>query len=215
MRKLIFIALAALLLLALGCSGNPGVTPTDRETLDEFLANAPAMGSNVGTFTITDLDGNLVAEGTVLREDNNLSLGEIRNGEILIDLTWIGWLDLACEFYNARWYQPNGWPVYYYGDMIKYDVCITNYAITIPNANVRTQHRYFWGPKAGDLLPGSTEWWYNVYLPACQVTKLYDEYHAVYHGWIAVWGLVEFNFNLWCLEINIILYNGICGLWEP
>ena len=215
MRKLTLLALAVLLVFALGCSGNPGVAPTERESLEDFLATFPGLTSNVGTFSITDLDGNMVAEGTLVRDENGLSLGEIRNGDILIDLTWLGWMDLACDFYNPRWYQPNGWPVYYYGDIIKYDVCITNYCFTVPNANVRVQHKYYYGPKKGEILPDSERWWYHVYLPGNQVTKLYDEYHALAHGWIAVWGLVEFHFNFWFINFDVILYNGICGMWEP
>jgi hypothetical protein len=215
MRTWTLLALAALFVLVCGCSGGSGVTPEERGSLEDFTSSFTGYDGIAGTFTITDLDSNVVAEGTLVRDDGKLTLGEIRNGEITIDLTWIGWLDLSCDFLNPRWYQPSGVPVFYYGDNIKYYVNIYNYAFTIPNASVRIQHKYLYGPKKGEVLPGSTKWWYHVYIPGCAVTKLYDEYLALAHGYIAVWGLVEFHFNLWFIHFDVILYNGICGIWEP
>ena len=216
MKRFMLLMLAAIMLTAFGCSGGNVVAPDDRSTMDDFLATCPELNGYAGSFSITDQDGLVVGEGSLVRNDaGKLSLDEMRTGEVLIDLTWLNWVDMAADFYDARWYQPNGWPVYYYGDLVKYDILITNYAITIPNAILRVQHKYTNGPYVGQILPKSERWWFNVTIPGETVTKLYDEYHALAHGWIAVWGMIDYPVNFWFIHLDLILYNGIFGLWEP
>ena len=93
MRKLAFIALGVILVFTLGCSGgSDAVTPP---TIEHQAA--------VGTFEITDLDGNLVASGSLVRDEGGkLILGDMRNGDLLIDLTWIGWFDAVVVRKSVR-----------------------------------------------------------------------------------------------------------------
>jgi hypothetical protein len=171
--------------------------------------------ATIGSFEITDLDGNLVQAGTLVRDENGkLALGELRYGDILIDLTWLGWFDAECEYLNGRTYLPNGWVVYYNGDNMQYKVHITNYACTIPNCTIRTEQRYYYG---GGICGGAAvEEWFNVTLPGPAITTLYDEYLIVMHpGYGATWCIINFPFNFWWIHFDFILYNGICGVWEP
>ena len=204
MRKLTLLALGVLLILALGCSsGNDVVAPP----VERDVAT--------GSFEITDLDGNIVTAGTLERDETGkLVLGEIRTGEIVIDLTWLGWFDAECEYLNGRTYLPNGWVVYYNGDNMKYKVHITNYAFCIPNCTIITQQRRYYGgaPCGGDW----QEIWQHICLPGCKITTLYDEYLIVMHpGYGATWCIIDFPFNFWFIHFDFILYHGICGVWEP
>jgi hypothetical protein len=210
-KKFFLVVLAAMLISALGCSGDSGLTP-DRDTYQDMVGTNPEYNGIAGTFTITDVNGMAVAEGDLVRDENGLSVSEMRNGDILIDLTWLKWIDAECDFLNPRGFNASGWALYWYGDTIEYDLCITNYGCTISNATVKVRHQHLY---TGWILPGSQRTWYNVYLPGGNLTKIYDEYHAIYNGWIGVWGTVIYPVNFWCIHIDIILYNGICGVWDP
>ena len=206
MRKLSFIALGAILILIAGCSGG-----SDIVTPPPLTAN----DTTVGTFQITDLEGNLVASGSLARDDvGKLVIGELRNGDILIDLTWLGWFDAECEYLNGHGYLPSGWVIYHTGDNMQYKVHIKNYGMTIPNCYICVEQRYYYG---GALCGGdSVEEWFNVNLPGSKMTTLYDEWYIVMHpGYGATWALLDFPFNFWCVKFHFILYHGICGVFEP
>ena len=205
MRKLTLIALGVILVLAIGCSGGRDIVtppPTERDVA-------------IGSFQITDLDGNLVASGSLARDDSGkLIMGELREGDLIIDLTWLGWFDAECEYLNGRGYLPSGWVIYHCGDNMQYKVHITNYAMSIPACYIRTEQRYYYG---GALCGGeSVEEWFNVNLPGCAITTLYDEWYILMHpGYGATWALLDFNFNFWCIQFHFILYHGVCGIFEP
>ena len=88
MKKLFLVVLSVMLISALGCSGDSGLTP-DRDTYQDMIDSNPMYEGMAGTFTITDLDGKTVAEGSLVRDENGLAVSEMRNGDILIDLTWL------------------------------------------------------------------------------------------------------------------------------
>jgi hypothetical protein len=87
--------------------------------------------------------------------------------------------------------------------------------MTIPSADLYVAHKWLYGPNAGNTLPGSERFWADVCLPGMAVTEIYDEYHALAHGWIAVWGVIDYPVNFWFIHLDLILYNGIFALWEP
>lgn len=219
MRRLFLLTLAVLLVFALGCSGGNGLTPDDRVSMEDFFAGLTVDDSIAGYYSITDLDGKVISEGTMVRnDDGNLGMGEARNGEIVIDLTWLGWVDATATYLNPRGYTPQGWTIYYIGDTMEYDLCIHNYCKVICCAGVQSEQRYFGGPHNGELMPGDAiEVWLDVYLPHGE-TCLNDTYYipaGTICGLDMTWAKVWFSFNIWCIQFDIILYDCIAGIWDP
>ncbi len=219
MKKLLLVILAGILVFALGCSSGNGLTPDNRASMEDFFAGFNVDNSVAGYYSVTDLDGNVIAEGTMVRDQGGkLAMGDMREGDIVIDLTWLGWVDADAEYLNPRGYTAEGYTIYYIGDTMEYRLCITNYASFICCANVQSEQRYYLGPHHGELLPGgSIETWYDVPIPV-GVTCLNDDYYipsGTIGGLDMTWCKVWFTFNIWCLHFDIILYDCIAGIWDP
>jgi hypothetical protein len=219
-RKLLLLVLAVMLLAAFGCSGNNSPTaPEERVSMEDFFAGFTVDDSIAGYYSITDLDGNTVAEGTMVRDESGkLAMGEMRQSDIVIDLTWMGWIDADVEYLNHRGYTPEGYVIYYIGDSMQYRLCLTNYASFICCANVQTEQRYYLGSHHLELMPGDPiETWYDVILPV-GVTCLEDDYLCVpgtIPGLDLTWCKVWFTYNIWCLHFDIVIYDCIAGIWDP
>lgn len=220
MRKLLVLLCAALLLFAFGCSGGSGVTPDNRATMEEFFAGLDTPDSPAGYFTITDLDGNMVAEGTmVLNEDGSYSMGDIRNGDFVIDLTWTCWISCCdVDYLNPAGFTPDGRSLYYIGQTMEYELCFCNSGPGLCYGNVMICQRYWGGPEDGELLPGlPCESWLGVPIP--HGINCYDDDYYIPAGTLpgndATWLKVWFSFNFWCFHIDIILKDCPCGIWDP
>jgi len=211
--------LVALVAISLGCSSGNGVAPDNRGSMEEFFTNLKIDDSTAGYFSVADLEGNVICEGTLVRDENGkLAMGETRNGEITIDLTWMGWVDCSVNYLNPAGYTPDGRSLYYIGTTMDYELNVNNYANNVCCATVVTEQRYLGGPLDGELLPGdSTEKWTDVLL-LHGLTVLPDDYYIPYGtipGNDVTWARVSFSFNIWCLKFDIILYDCAAGLWDP
>jgi len=205
--------------MAMGCSSNNAVTPDDRGTMEDFFSNLTWDESNAGSFYVTDADGVVLFESNLVRDDNgNLAFGETRNGEILVDLTWLNLVDCTVDYLNPAGFTPDGRSLYYIGTDMCYDLNVEVHGFTINNATVIAQQRYLGGPYDGQLLPGeSTETWLNQLLNN-GINVLNDCYYIPYGthpGNDVTWAIVMFPFNIWCMHFDIILYNNPCGVWDP
>ena len=219
MRKFVWILLGVLFLIAMGCSSNSAVTPDDRGTMEDFFSNLTWDESNAGNFYVTDVDGVVLFESNLVRDDNgNLALGEIRNGEIWVDLTWMKLIDCAVDYLDPVGFTPDGRSLYYIGTNMCYDLNVDVHGFSINNANVVAQQRYLGGPYDGQLLPGaSTEFWPNQLLNN-GVNVFNDCYYIPYGthpGNDVTWAIVWFPFNFWFMHFDIILYNCPAGIWDP
>jgi hypothetical protein len=145
-------------------------------------------------------------------------LGDVRNAELEIDFTWLNWIDCSVDYLNPDGYTNDGRNLYYIGSTMEYNLNVENFCWTIYNGKVRTEQRYLGGPKNGELMPGeSVEEWLNQKLKH-GITVLYDDYYIPWNtlpGNAVTWARVWFPFNCWCIQIDIILYNNACGIWDP
>jgi len=219
-RKLTLLVCVVMLAFVFGCSGGTMTTPDDRATMEEFFAGLETPDSVPGYFQVTDLDGNTVAEGTlVLNEDGSYAPGDIRAGDIQIDLTWLCWISCCnVNYLDPAGYTQDGRSIYYIGTNMCYEVNICNCGPSICKGNVLICQRYWGGPMDGELLPGaSCEGWYGIPIPHGW-NKFEDCYYipvGTLPGNAATWVKVWFSFNFWCLHFDIILKDCPCGLWDP
>jgi len=219
-RKLTLLVCAVILVFAIGCSSGTGVTPDNRGTMEQFFNNLDMPNSVPGYFSVTDVDGNVIVEGTlILNDDGSYTMGEIRNGNCSIDLTWLHWI--ACcntDYLNPAGYTPDGRSLYYIGTTMEYKTSICNCGPAICKGNVLICQRYWGGPEDGELLPGEPcEGWYEILIKH-GMNCFEDDYYIPYGTipgndvtWVKVW----FSFNWWCLHFDIILFDNACGLWDP
>ena len=219
MRKLFLIVFVLLFVFAMGCSGNSGVTPDERVSMEEFFAGLTYDDSVAGTFTVIDADGVILFEGDLLRaDDGSLQLSEVRNGEIQIDFTWLNWIDCSVDYLNPAGFTPDGRSLYYIGTTMKYNLNVQNLCLPIYNATVKSKQLYLGGLYHMQLLPGdSTEIWEHQYLKH-GTTVLYDEYYIPYGthaGNDVTWVGVIVPFNFWWLQIELVLYCDAAGMWDP
>jgi hypothetical protein len=209
----------ALFLFAVGCSGTTGVTPDDRGTMDEFFSNLTYDDSIAGNFYVTDVDGEKIFESTLVRDEvGNLSLGETRTGNIIVDLTWLNLVTVDVDYLDPAGFTSDGRSIYYIGTNMCYDFNVIVYGNCIHNANVIAQQRYLGGPYNGQLMPGaSEEEWLNQLL--CNGPNIFNDCYYIPYGTCpgnaVTWGIVWFPFNFWCLHFEIILYNCPAGVWDP
>ena len=217
MKKLVWLLLAALFIFVVGCSGSSGVTP-DRD-MEEFFANLTYDDSIAGNFTLYDQEGVVLAEGTLVKDQNgNLAMGDIRTGEIWIDLTWLHWVNCTVDYHNPVGYLPSGAVLYYIGMTMEYDLNVQNFGPQIMSANLRTQQRYYGGPYHLELLPGaSTEMWYDVTLPN-GISSWYDTYYipvGTHPGNDITHASVWIPINIWFLQLDLVLFDCCAGIWDP
>jgi hypothetical protein len=188
--------------------------------MEEFFAGLETPNSVPGYFQVTDLDGNTVAEGTlVLNEDGSYAPSDIRMGDCQIDLTWLCWISCCnVNSLDPAGYTPDGRSLYYIGTTMCSEVFICNSGPSICKGNVLICQRYWGGPANGELLPGaSCEGWYGIPIPHGW-NKFEDCYYipaGTIPGNSATWVKVWFSFNFWCLNFDIILKDCPCGLWDP
>jgi hypothetical protein len=219
-KKLSWLMICALLLFVIGCSGNAGLTPDDnRVSMEEFFSNLTYDDSVAGYVTVTDADGKIVLEGTLVRGDNGeLMLGEVRTGEVIIDLTWLNWVDCSVDYLNPAGFTPDGRSLYYIGTTMEYELNVHNNGWVIWNASVRAEQRYLGGPKNGELLPGasSEEWLHQTLWKGDNIFP--DDYYIPYGtlpGNANTWAVIWFPFDFWCIHIDILIFNDTAGVWDP
>lgn len=197
----------------------------------DFFNSFDINGDVVAKFTYTDLDGNLMATGTLGRNDDGLYIIESRGAQIDIDLIPLGLVDCMVTYDDPAGTIPSGpnagLPFYYLGQTMHYTINIFNYLYTSiggggygSHADVTAiQCEADWDDDGnivvGDPLPGeSTFDWEGVL--SVGATALHDGYY-IDPGCPP--GLdvttVRISAPVFFGIYDIIFFDGIAGNWDP
>jgi hypothetical protein len=232
LRKVLAFAVAAVLVIGLGCSSgsNPTVpAKSNQQSMQDFFNSFPLNSEVVAKFTYTDLDGNLLATGTLGRNDDGLYIIESRGAQQDIDLTPLGLVDALVTYDNPAGTIPSGpnagLPFYYIGNTMNYSIHLFNYLWRQIggygyNAIVEAvQCSASWDGDGniviGDPLPGESTYVWTGILPV-GYTLLQDSYY-IPPG--APPGLdvttVKVHAPVLFGMYDIIFFDGIAGVWDP
>jgi len=127
-RKVLILSVMAVLFAA-GCSSTP-VTP-DKQAMNEYFNSFDLSNPVVGEYTYTDLAGNVIASGTLGRNDGGLFVIESRGAQTDIDVTPLGLVNIFITYNNPAGTIPSGpnagLPYYYLGQTVDYDINIVSF----------------------------------------------------------------------------------------
>lgn len=233
LRKVLALTVAAVLVVGLGCSNGSNPTVPDKNTqisMYDFFNSFDLNSEAVAEFTYTDLDGNLMATGTLGRNDDGLYIIENRGAQIDIDLTPLSLIDCMVTYDNPAGTIPSGpnagLPFYYIGQTMDYSVHVFNYLWQSIGGGgfgsgadvIAVQCSATWsGPNiiVGPPLPGaSTYSWFGT-LPV-GYTLLQDSF---YIGPGCPPGLdvttVRIAAPIFFGIFDIVFFDGIAGVWDP
>jgi hypothetical protein len=233
------LAVIALLLLGIGCAGGSTPTLPDKTTqsMDSYFNSFDLSGKAVATFTYTDTDGNLLASGTMGRNEKGLYLIESRGAQCEIDLCCLNLVDCWVVYNNpAGTIQtgPNaGLPYYYLGQTVDYDINILS-LMSKPiggfcppfgywgDAELTCEMRYAeWGPLGqiipGDPLPGAFQFnWNGIINPGYMIPCLNDQFPI---DPSTACGLdvttVHITAPIFFGIFDVCFFDGIAGIWDP
>ena len=231
LKKVLAFAVAAVLVIGLGCSSGSNPTVPAKQTAQDFFNSFNISNDVVAEFTYTDLEGNLMSAGTLGRNDDGLYIIESRGAQTDIDLTPLGLVDCLVTYDNPAGTIPSGpnmgLPFYYIGQTVEYSIHVFNYLWTSIGGGgfgdeavvVAKQCEAAWDGNGnyipGDELPGdSTFEWHGV-LPV-GYTLLQDDY-AIPGGCPA--GLdvttVRITAPVFFGIFDIVFFDGVAGVWDP
>jgi len=234
------LAVFALLLVGIGCSGGAAPTVPDKSTqsMETFFNSFDLSNKAVATFTLTDTDGNLTASGTMGRDkDGSLYLLESRGAQCEIDLCCLRLVNCWIVYCNPAGTMTTGenagLPYYYLGQCVEYDIDVLSMmgkpigGYNPPfgywgDAELTAEMRYAeWGPMGqvipGDPLPGDYQYkWSGIINPGYMTPPLHDTF--------CIDPSTECGLDVTTVHVtapiffgifDICFFDGVAGIWDP
>jgi hypothetical protein len=235
----IALAVVALLLIGIGCSGGstPVLPDKSNQSIESYFNSFDLSGNAVAKYSYTDTNGNVLATGTLGRDKDGLYTVESRGAQIDIPLSVLHLVNCWVVYNNPAgtiMTGPNaGLPYYYLGQTVEYD-CNVLSMIDEPIGGYNPPFGYFGDASltaemryadfdddgdiiCGDPLPGAYSYeWSGIINPGYMLPALHDSFY-IEPG-------TNPGLDVTCVEIeapiffgifDIIFFDGIAGIWDP
>lgn len=241
MKYFFALAAIALLFIGIGCSGAPTPTLPDKGnqvSMQDFFNSFEITSPVVGEFTYKDYSGNVLATGTLGRnDDGSVYIIEARGAQCDIDISCLSVLHCWIVYEDPRGTIPSGpnagLPYYYLGDTFTYDINLLS-LLTKPiggwcppfgwygpaELTAEMHEAYVDGNgviKAGPPMKGDYSYeWTGIINPGYMIPPLTDTYY-ICPGNVPGMNVttVEVEAPIFFGCIDIIFLDCICGVWDP
>jgi hypothetical protein len=231
LRKVLALAAAALLLVGIGCSNSSSPITPDKgnQSMVDYFNSFDLSDQAVAKYSLTDYDGNLLAAGTLGRNDDGLYVIENRGADATINLSPLGLVDVMVTYNNPAGTIPSGvnagLPFYYIGQTVDYDCNIIslfwrNLGSANNPATVRAEMHYATfnangGVVAGALLPGAPIYqWSGIISPGYMTLNDTFQIVAGTNPGLDV-TTCQVRAPMFFGLFDVIFYDGISGVWDP